>query len=88
MNSPTCVLNQVVVCLLLYFKGVLPTPRTKNLFTYIPNDSDKKVDLLFNVYALIVIGIGFPFQVSKAQKSRKDLNPSSTRDAKGIFLIF
>jgi hypothetical protein len=37
---------------------------------------------------LIVIGIAFSFQVSKAQKPWKDLNPSRTKDAKGMFSPF
>lgn len=40
----------------------------------------------FCIDELEVIDSAFYFQVSKAQKSRKDLNPSRTKDAKGILL--
>lgn len=41
---------------------------------------------IFCTNGLIVIEIAFSFQVSKAQKPRKDLNPSRTKDAKGMML--
>lgn len=43
---------------------------------------------IFCTNGLIGIEFAFSFQVSKAQKPRKDLNPSRTKDAKGILLTF